>query len=67
MNKPRRKKEYESSFWGCFTLITLVVFLTPIAGIFLLTKKDPDKKIWGWFLLVTGLIMWIIYACIFSS
>ena len=65
----RKHKEKDSSYSpiGCLLFTTLVVLLTPLAGIFLITKNDPDKKMWGWFLLVAGLILWIIYACIFGN
>lgn len=58
----RRRRSDEDATLGCLGYLILIVFLMPLAGIYLLCKPDPNTKLGGAVLLVAGLILWIFIA-----
>ena len=55
----RRKKDDDAAL-GCVVRVIFVLILMPIAGLFLVGSKDPEKQKWGWVLLAAGTIFWLI-------
>ena len=47
---------------GFVAFLIAIVILMPFAGIYFLSKPDPNKKLGGAVLLVLGIIFWIIFG-----
>ena len=54
----RRQRRDEDAALGCLVYILLIIFLMPIAGIYLLCKPSLNAKIGGAALLIVGLFLW---------
>ena len=54
----------DDSGGGCLVLLILAIVAMPIAGLYLITKKDGDDgtKAIGWILLILGAVIWIYIA-----
>ena len=58
----RRRRSDEDATLGCLVYILLIIFLMPIAGIYLLCKPSLNAKIGGAVLLIVGLFLWWFIA-----
>ena len=58
----RRRRSDEDAALGCLVYTLLIIFLMPIAGIYLLCKPSPNAKIGGAVLLILGLFLWAFIA-----
>ena len=58
----RRQRRDEDAALSCLVYILLIIFLMPIAGIYLLCKPSPNAKIGGAVLLIVGLFLWWFIA-----
>ncbi len=49
---------------NCLIMIILALVLMPLAGLYLIIRRDGDEgtKVVGWVLLVVGAIIWIYIA-----
>lgn len=56
---PKRKRDEDAAL-GCIVFAVLCLLFMPVVGLFLLSRKDPEKKTWGLILLIAGIILWII-------
>ena len=57
----RNSKDDDAAI-GCVVYLLLIVFLMPLAGIYFLSKPNPNAKLGGAVLLVVGLVLWIAIA-----
>lgn len=56
----RRRRSDDDAALGCVVYAILGMIFMPIAGLYLLGTKDPEKRTLGLILLIVGIILWII-------
>ena len=57
-----RKRSNDDGIIGCLVYVLIAIFLMPVAGLFMICGKDPEKRTLGLVLLIAGIILWIILA-----
>ena len=58
------RKSSDDAALGCVVQALLIVFLMPIVGLYLATKKDSsnENRTLGWVLFVVGIVIWFVFA-----
>ncbi len=58
------RESSDDAVLGCVVQALLIVFLMPIVGLYLATKKDAsnENRTLGWVLFIVGIVIWIIFA-----
>lgn len=47
-------------FYGLITIVTVIIMLLPVAGVYLLALAGPGGKLLGVPMLVVGIILWAL-------
>ena len=58
------RKSGDDATLGCVVQTLLIIFLMPIFGLYLTTKKDAsnENRTLGWVLFIVGIVIWVIIS-----
>ena len=52
-----KKRKNDDTALGFVVLVILGLIFLPVAGLFLIGNKDPEKQTLGWILLIVGIVL----------